>query len=224
VSVRVGVLASGRGSNFAALAKAAASGRIGAQLACLITDNPACGALVVASQYGIPAQIVDPGPRRARLAEAAETTLVAGLRAQNVDLVCLAGFMRIVGPALLTAYPGAILNIHPSLLPSFPGLDAQAQALAAGVKVSGCTVHFVDAGIDTGPIVLQAAVPVLDDDTATTLAARILAEEHRLYAEAVHLWAEGRLVIDGRRVRIRPAGPSVLPGAPASLRRKGQAS
>lgn len=205
MSVRVGVLVSGRGSNFAALAAAARAGTLGAEIACLVTDNPSAGALALAAQYAVPAVVVDPGPRRARLAPIAEEEIVAALRAHAVELVCLAGFMRIVGPVLLAAYPRAVLNIHPALLPSFPGLDAQAQALAHGVKVSGCTVHFVDAGIDSGPIVMQAAVPVREGDSATSLAARILDQEHALYVRAVRAWAEGRLVVEGRRVRILPA-------------------
>jgi phosphoribosylglycinamide formyltransferase-1 len=201
--VRVGVLASGRGSNFEALAAAAAAGRLGAQHACLITDNPDAAALAVAERYAIPARVIDPGPRRARLSDAAETLLVRTLRDRGVQLVCLAGFMRVLGPTFLESFPGAVLNVHPSLLPSFPGLDAQGQALRHGVKVSGCTVHFVDAGVDSGPIVLQAAVPVLDGDTPETLAARILESEHDIYPRAVRLWAEGRLVLDGRRVGVR---------------------
>jgi phosphoribosylglycinamide formyltransferase-1 len=213
VSVRVGVLASGRGSNFAALAAASAAGTLGAQLVCLVTDNPAAGALAVAAAHALPATVVEPGPRRARLSPEAEVQTVAALRDRGVDLVCLAGFMRIVGPILLAAFPRAILNIHPSLLPSFPGLEAPAQALAHGVKVSGCTVHYVEAGVDSGPIVLQAAVPVQDDDTALTLAARILEHEHAIYGEAVRLWAAHRLVIDGRRVRVQPGVPEDHQGA-----------
>jgi phosphoribosylglycinamide formyltransferase-1 len=201
-TVRVGVLASGRGSNFEALAAAHDEGRLGARIACLVSDNPRAGALAVAARYGIPSVLVEPGPKRGRLAAAAELEIVAALQEAGVNLVCLAGFMRIVGQRILDAFPGAILNVHPSLLPSFPGLDAQGQALAHGVKVTGCTVHFVDAGIDSGPIVLQAAVPVLDDDTTETLAARILEREHALYPEAVRRWASGRLTIDGRRVRL----------------------
>ena len=222
MSVRIGVLASGRGSNFAALAAAASAGTLAARVACLITDNPAAGALAIASEYAVPAVVVDPGPRRARVSPAAEVQIVSALGEHGVDLVCLAGFMRIVGPVLLAAFPRAILNIHPSLLPSFPGLESPAQALTHGVKVSGCTVHYVDAGIDSGPIVLQAAVPVQDDDTPSSLAARILEQEHSLYVQAVRLWAAGRLEIDGRRVRVRPQARAPLPagGAPESFGRK----
>jgi len=204
-AVRVGVLASGRGSNFESLVAASRRGNLGAQIACLVTDNPNAGALGIAARADVPAFVVDPATRRARLAPEIETRIVDILHQHQVTLVCLAGFMRIVGPRLLTAFPGAILNIHPSLLPSFPGLEAPRQALDAGVKVSGCTVHYVDQGIDSGPVILQAAVPVHDDDTATTLAERILEREHRIYPEAVALWASGRLSIDGRRVRVRAA-------------------
>jgi phosphoribosylglycinamide formyltransferase-1 len=203
--VRVGVLASGRGSNFQSLAAAAAAGTLGAQVVCLVTDNADAGALRIAAQYGIPTAIVDAGPKRGRLTPEAEASILAALRAQRVQLVCLAGFMRIVGPALLDAFPGAVLNIHPSLLPSFPGLDAPAQALRHGVRVTGCTVHFVDAGVDSGPIVLQAAVPVLDDDTEASLAARILEREHALYPEAVRAWSASELHVEGRRVLRRAA-------------------
>lgn len=213
--VRVGVLASGRGSNFGALAAAAAQGTLGARLVCLITDQPAAAAREVAARYGIPAHTVDAGPRRGRIAPAAEARILQYLREHGVQLVCLAGFMRIVGPQLLTAYPHAILNVHPSLLPAFPGLDSQRRALEAGVKVAGCTVHFVDAGVDSGPIVLQAAVPVGDEDTPETLSARILAEEHRVFPAAVRLWAAGRLEVHDRRVICRPsAAPASNPAAP----------
>jgi len=204
-AVRVGVLASGRGSNFESLVAAARRGILGARIACLVTDNPNAGALAIAARSDVPAAVVDPGTRRARLAPEIEERILEVLRTHEVQLVCLAGFMRIVGPRLLSAFPGAILNIHPSLLPSFPGLDAARQALEAGVKVSGCTVHFVDAGVDSGPVILQASVPVHDDDTAATLADRILEREHRIFPEAVALWASGRLEVVGRRVRVRPA-------------------
>jgi phosphoribosylglycinamide formyltransferase-1 len=197
------VLASGRGSNFEALWRAAEAGRLGARLVCLASDNPGSRALGLAAAFGLPTLLVDPGPRRGRLSGAAEARLVDFLRAHRVDLVCLAGFMRIVGAVLLDAYSGAILNVHPSLLPSFPGLEAQRQALDRGVKVSGCTVHLVDAVVDSGPIVLQAAVRVREDDTPESLAARILEREHEIYPRAVRLWAEGRLHVEGRRVRIR---------------------
>jgi len=190
--VRIGVLASGRGSNFAALASASADGSLGARVVCLITDNPDAGALALARDYGIPSVVLTAAPRRARLDAASEEQIVAALRAHRVDLVCLAGFMRILGAGILAAYPRAILNIHPSLLPSFPGLDAQRQALEHGVRISGCTVHLVDAGIDTGAILAQTAVPVHPDDTPATLTARILDAEHRLYPRAVRDWVDAR--------------------------------
>ena len=212
--VRVGVLASGHGSNFEALQQATASGPPGVQVVCLVSDNPDARAVRRAKELGLAALCVDPGPRRGRLAAAAEAEIVRFLRAERVDLVCLAGFMRIVGAELLRAFPGAVLNIHPSLLPSFPGLEAQRQALEHGAKMTGCTVHLVDAGVDTGPIILQAAVPVHEEDTPATLAARILEQEHELYARAVRLWAEGRLQIEGRRVRILPPHHSVQAAKP----------
>ncbi|UCE02176.1 MAG: phosphoribosylglycinamide formyltransferase [Candidatus Latescibacterota bacterium] len=198
--MRVGVLASGRGSNFEALWNASEAGELGARIVCLASDNPESVALQRARDFGLPTCCVESSKRRGRLPREAESEIVTFLRSHAVDLVCLAGFMRIIGEALLEAFPGAILNIHPSLLPSFPGLDAQRQALEHGAKVSGCTVHLVDAGVDSGPIVLQAVVPVRDDDTAATLAARILEHEHEIYPRAVRLWAAGRLRVEGRRV------------------------
>lgn len=202
--VRVGVLASGRGSNFEALWSAQQTGTLGARIVCLVSDNADAPALRRAAQLGLATRHVEAGARRGSLSAAAQADILEFLRAQRVDLVCLAGFMRILGDVLLEAFPRAILNIHPSLLPSFPGLDAQRQALEHGVKVSGCTVHFVDAGVDTGPIIAQAAVPVRADDSAETLAARILEQEHRIYAEAVREWAAGHLQVRGRTVA--PAG------------------
>ena len=213
--VRVGVLASGRGSNFEVLARAGAEARLGARIACLVTDNPAAGAIAVAARYEIPVVVIDAGRRRGRVSADGERTIVDVLQAHAVELVCLAGFMRIVGDTLLASFPGAILNIHPSLLPSFPGLEAQRQALEHGVQVSGCTVHFVDAGVDSGPIVAQTAVPVLDGDNVAALSARILAAEHELYPRAVRAWAEGRLHVDGRRVR--GGEPAALASATAGM-------
>lgn len=207
--VRVGVLASGRGSNFAALLHAGAAGRLGpARIACLASDNPASQALLLAKEQDLPHLLIEPGSRSGRLESSAEAALTAFLQQQAVDLVCLAGFMRILRGVLLDTYVGAILNVHPSLLPSFPGLHAQEQALAHGSKISGCTVHFVDRGVDTGPIVLQAAVPVEDNDTVETLSARILEREHEIYPAAVRAWAEGRLELRGRRVHVHPQIPS----------------
>jgi len=200
----LGVLASGRGSNFEAIAKNCAEGKIDARIAILLSDNPNAKALERAKVYGIEARYVDPGPYKTKLSPEAEEEYVRILKEHGVELVCLAGFMRILKSHFLRSFPYRIMNIHPALLPSFPGLHAQKQAFDYGVKVSGCTVHFVDEGIDTGPIIIQRAVPVLEDDTAETLAARILAEEHKIYSEAIQLFAEGRLKIEGRKVRVLP--------------------
>ncbi|MGB9609687.1 MAG: phosphoribosylglycinamide formyltransferase [Bryobacteraceae bacterium] len=200
---RIAVLASGRGSNFEAIARNVRDGKLEAEIAALVVNNPEARALEIARQYGVhaitlPSKGIDSDTYAAMVRDA-----LAPLR---VDLICLAGFMRRVGAPLLEAYPMRILNIHPSLLPAFPGLNVQQQAIDYGVKISGCTVHFVDAGLDTGPIVAQAAVPVLDDDTAETLAARILVEEHRIYTEAIALVLSGNWRLQGRRVlRTAPA-------------------
>lgn len=197
----VAVLASGRGSNLQALLDAAAAGRLDVDFRLVVSDRPGAMALERAARAGVEAVVVD--RRRYNSREAFEEALGEALAARGVELVLLAGFMRILGPSLVRAYRNRMMNIHPSLLPAFPGLDAQRQALEHGVKVAGCTVHFVDEGVDSGPIILQAAVPVLEDDTVESLAARILAEEHRIYPEAVQLYAEGRLEVRGRRVYIK---------------------
>lgn len=196
----IGILISGRGSNMAALLEAIKAGCLSARCAAVISDNPAAPGLALARNYGVEALALDPTgfPSRTEF----QTAIASELTSRGVELVCLAGFMRIVRRPLLEAFPGRIMNIHPSLLPAFPGLHAQAQAVEYGVRVAGCTVHLVDEGMDTGPIILQAAVPVLGNDTADSLAARILTEEHRLYPLAVQLYAEGRLQVEGRRVRI----------------------
>ena len=198
--VRIGIMASGRGSNFEALVRAARQGRVDAEIAVVITDREGAPVLERAEKLGVPAVFVNPRGHasKGRYEQAVVGTLVE----HGVDLVCLAGYMRIVGKDFVGAYEGRMMNIHPSLLPAFPGLDAQAQALEYGVKLSGCTVHFVDEGVDTGPIILQETVPVLDMDTVANLSQRILTVEHRLYAEAVQLFAQGRLRISGRRVII----------------------
>jgi phosphoribosylglycinamide formyltransferase 1 len=201
--VRVAVLASGRGTNFGAIVAAAEAGRLGAEVAVLVVDRPAAGAIDIARAHGIVAVVVEAREHPTR--EAYDKALIALLVERGADLVCLAGFMRVLGPAFVEHFRGRLLNIHPALSPAFPGLHAQRQALAHGVKVAGATVHFVDEGVDTGPIVLQAAVPVAEDDTEDALAARILREEHRIYPEAIALFAARRLRIDGRRVRILPA-------------------
>ena len=199
--LRVGVLASGRGSNFRALVEAAQAGRIPAAMVVLISDRERAPALDIARAHGIEALFFDPKQYPSR--EAHEKAIVGALEERRVDLVCHAGYMRILTPAYVAHFRGRALNIHPSLLPAFPGLHAQRQALAHGVRVAGATVHFVDEGVDSGPIVLQAAVPVLAGDTEESLAQRILVEEHRIYPEAVRLFAEGRLSIEGRIVQIR---------------------
>ena len=198
--LRLGVLASGRGSNLQSIMDAAAAGCIDAVVAVVVSDNEGAFALERARQAGIPAVHVSPEAFPSK--EDYEQEIVDILKKHGVGLVCLAGYMRIAGARMLEAFPYQIMNIHPALLPAFPGLHGQQQAFDCGVKYSGCTVHFVDEGMDTGPIILQAVVPVLDDDTADTLAARILEQEHRIYPEAVGLFARGRLKIEGRRVRI----------------------
>jgi len=198
--LRIGVLASGRGSNFEAIARAVASGFVPATLQVLIVDRPGAAALVRAREHDVEAVCIDPREHPGR--EAHEKAVMAALDERRVGLVCLAGYMRLLSDGFVRHFEGRLMNIHPSLLPSFPGLHSQRQALQHGVKLAGATVHFVDEGVDTGPIVLQAAVPVRDDDTEETLAERILVEEHRIYPEAIRLFAEGRLSTEGRRVRI----------------------
>lgn len=206
--LRVGVLASGRGSNLQALLEAAAAPGFPAEVVLVLSDREGAEALDRARRHGVPARFIDPKAAADRAGY--DGALLAALREHGVEAVCLAGFMRIVGPALVAAFAGRMLNVHPSLLPAFPGLGGQRQALAHGVRVSGATVHLVDEGLDCGPIVLQACVPVLPDDTEATLSARILVEEHRLYPEALRLLAEGRLSVVGRRVVIeRARGESV---------------
>ncbi|HHV79452.1 MAG TPA: phosphoribosylglycinamide formyltransferase [Firmicutes bacterium] len=199
---RVGVLVSGRGSNLQALLDACASGSVPAKVVLVISDKPNAAALEKARAAGVEALAIEPA--RVGGMRQFEVQAVTALKSKGVELVCLAGFMRVVSPAFLKEFPGRVLNIHPSLLPSFPGLDAQKQALEYGVKVTGCTVHFVDEQVDHGPIVIQAAVPVLEGDTVESLSERILEQEHKIYPEAVRLFATGRLKLEGRRVRILP--------------------
>lgn len=198
--LKIGVLASGNGSNLQAIIDRIEAGAIRARIACVIANKSDAFALDRAKRHGIPAFFLDHRAFAGR--EAYDAALVETLRGHDVRLVVLAGFMRIITPVLLEAFPLSIMNIHPALLPSFPGLHAQKQALQYGAKISGCTVHFVDEGTDTGPIIIQAAVPVADDDTEETLAARIQIEEHRTYPEAVRLFVEGRLQVAGRKVLI----------------------
>lgn len=196
----IGVLASGRGSNCEALLESCRSGRLRGRVALVLSDRPQAPVLAKARAFGVEARYLDPGRPGGRLTPEAEATYVAALREAGVEWIALAGFMRIVGKTLLAAYPERIVNIHPSLLPSFPGLEAQRQALEYGVAVAGCTVHLVNEGVDTGPIVLQAAVPVRAEDTVETLSARILIEEHALYPRALNLLFSGRYRREGRRL------------------------
>ena len=195
---RIGVLLSGRGSNFEALADSVTSGRIpNAEIAIVISNRDGAPGLERAKSRGIAARAI---PSKGLERETYDRQVVAVLNEHKADLVCLAGYMRLLSPYFVAAFPNRILNIHPSLLPSFPGLESQRQALEYGVKFAGCTVHFVDENLDAGPIVLQSVVPVKDDDTEDTLSARILHEEHRIYSEAVRIVLEGRYKIAGRRV------------------------
>ncbi len=198
---RLGILLSGRGSNFEAIADNIAAGRLDAEIAVVISNRPEARGLEVARQRGLHAVCI---PSKGLDREVYDRMLAEELRRCRVDLICLAGFMRLLSAWFVREFPFQILNIHPSLLPAFPGLDAQAQALEHGVKISGCTVHFVDEYLDHGPIIIQAAVPVLEDDTVETLSARILKEEHRIYTEAIRIVLSGRWRIEGRRVRILP--------------------
>ena len=194
---RLGILISGRGSNFEAIAANVQNGALDAQIAVVIANRAEAPGLEVARARGLNAVCL---PSKGLDREVYDRMLVAELRKHEVDLVCLAGFMRLLSAGFIREFPQRILNIHPSLLPAFPGLDAQHQALAHGVKLTGCTVHFVDQDLDAGPIVLQAAVPVEDEDTVDTLSARILKEEHRIYSEAIRIVIAGNYRIDGRRV------------------------
>src|SRR5580700_12267866 len=195
---RIGVLLSGRGSNFEALAESVASGRIpNAEIAILVSNREGAAGIDRAKARGIATRAI---PSKGLERETYDRQVVAVLNEHKVDLVCLAGYMRLLSPYFVASFPNRILNIHPSLLPSFPGLESQRQALEYGVKFAGCTVHFVDENLDAGPIVLQSVVSVGDDDTEDTLSTRILEEEHRIYSEAVRIVLEGRYKIEGRRV------------------------
>lgn len=211
---RLGVLISGRGSNLQALIDAIQEGRLDATIAVVISNRPAAPGLEIGRRAGINVVCID--HKKAASREDHDRKIVSELLAHDVALVCLAGYMRLVGAPLLDAFPNAILNIHPSLLPAFPGVDAQRQALDHGVKVTGATVHLVTAGLDDGPIVVQRAVPIFEEDTETTLAARILEVEHRAYAEAVSIILEGGWRVEGRRFRkALPNGPASRPPPPA---------
>jgi phosphoribosylglycinamide formyltransferase 1 len=197
---RLGILLSGRGSNFEAIADRIASGQLNAEIAIVISNVENAPGLERARARGLAAVHI---PSRQKSRDDFDREVIEALKKHEVSLVVLAGFMRIISRSFIEAFPYGILNIHPSLLPAFPGLDVQKQALEHGAKVSGCTVHFVDDTLDGGPIVRQATVPVLDDDSPETLAARILKEEHRIYSEAIELVLSGRCEIEGRRVIIR---------------------
>jgi len=199
VNRRLGILLSGRGSNFLAIARNIRSGALDAEIAVVISNRADAPGLAAARDLGLEGVCI---PSKGLDREAHDRLLLAELRRRQVDLVCLAGYMRLLSPAFVREFPERILNIHPSLLPAFPGLDAQYQAWEYGVKVSGCTVHFVDEHLDHGPVILQAVVPVLDSDAAGDLAARILAEEHKIYSEAIAIVLSRRYRIEGRRVII----------------------
>ncbi len=207
--IRIGVLASGSGSNLQSIIDHIEAGLLTATIALVVSNIPDALALERARKHGIPALAVD--HREFLDREAYDAKLVEILQTHGVQLVVMAGFMRILTPVFLRAFPMSIMNIHPAILPSFPGMHAQEKAYAYGVKFSGCTVHFADEGVDTGPIIIQGVVPVYDDDTAESLTARILAEEHRIYPQAIQLYAEGRLVVEGRKVRIRNGERIPLP-------------
>lgn len=213
--LRVAVLASGRGSNLQAVIDAIEAGQVHATIVAVISNKKDAAALERARKHGLPDLFVDPKPFAGRpdSREAYDRALLEVLEKHNVELVLLAGYMKIVTAVLVNAYANRMMNIHPSLLPSFPGLEVQKKAIEWGCKLAGCTVHFVTEGVDEGPIILQAAVPILDGDTPDTLAARILVQEHRIYPRAVQLFFEGRLQVDGRRVRIdggHPVGEAII--------------
>ena len=213
--LRVAVLASGRGSNLQAVIDAIEAGQVRAQIVAVISNKPDAPALERARKHGLTALFVDPKPFAGRpdSRDAYDHALLDLLRQHEVELVLLAGYMKIITAVLVNAYAHRMMNIHPSLLPSFSGLDVQKKAIEWGCKLAGCTVHFVTEGVDEGPIILQAAVPILDADCPETLAARILEQEHRIYPRAVQLFAEGRLRVEGRRVFIeqgKPVGTAVI--------------
>lgn len=199
--LKLGVLISGNGSNLQSIIDHIEKGSLQAVIKIVISNNPDAYGLSRAKKHGIPFVVLKNGNFKNK--EDFDAELVKVLKDNGVELVILAGFMRIISPDFIKAFSGKIMNIHPALLPSFPGLHGQRQAVEYGVKFSGCTVHFVNEGVDTGPIIIQSAVPVLDDDTEDTLAARILKEEHRIYPQAIQLFADGKLEIKGRKVRIK---------------------
>ncbi|MBM4135612.1 MAG: phosphoribosylglycinamide formyltransferase [Nitrospira sp.] len=203
--LNLGVLASGRGSNFQSIIDETEAKRLNAGIVLLITDNPSAYAIERAKKHNIEYLVMAPNEFASR--DDFYRKIAEEMKKRNVGLVVLAGFMRIVGKPLIDAFPNRIMNIHPALLPSFPGLHGQRQAIEYGAKISGCTVHFVDEGMDTGPIIIQAAVPVLQDDTEETLSERILIFEHKIYPEAIRLFSEGKIKVEGRKVTIQGYTP-----------------
>ena len=197
--MRLGILISGRGSNFEAIANAIARRKLDAEIAIVISNRANAAGLDIARERGIPMRVIE---SRGMERDQYDRIVIEELRTHDVDLVCLAGFMRLLSSSFILAFPNRVLNIHPSLLPAFPGLDAQRQALEYGVKITGCTVHVVDEFLDSGPILVQSAVPVLDDDTVEALSARILAQEHVIYAKAIQLMVDRRVTLSGRRAMI----------------------
>ena len=198
----IGILGSGKGTNCQAIIDAIEAGKLNAKVGCVISDFEDAYILTRARNHNIPAEYISGAPFKTKLDGEAEQKYIATLQRYNVEVVALAGFMRMIKRNMLNAFPSRIINIHPSLLPAFPGIESWKQALQYGAKITGCTVHFVDEGMDTGPIILQEAVPILDNDTPETLHARIQQVEHKLYPQALQLLAEGRLRIEGRRVFI----------------------
>jgi len=199
--LNLGVLASGRGSNFQAIIDEIERGRLNATIKVLIVDNPSAFAIERAKKHGIEYLIIRPKEYTSK--DDFFIKIAEELKKRDVGLVILAGFMRIAGKTLIGAFPNRIMNIHPALLPAFPGLHGQRQALEYGVKISGCTVHFVDEAVDTGPVIIQSALPILQDDTEETLSERILRLEHKIYPEAIRLFSEGKIEVEGRKVRIK---------------------
>jgi phosphoribosylglycinamide formyltransferase 1 len=215
-TLRVGVMASGGGTNLQSIIDACQSGKCPAEVVVVVSDREEAFALERARRYGIAAVHIPVGKTGSEAWARADEAQVDVLREHDVQLVCLAGYMRITGPTLLAAYPRAVLNIHPALLPAFPGVHVQAMAADHGVKIAGTTVHFADPVFDTGPIIIQAAVPVLDSDDGSSLGARILEQEHRIYPQAIKWFAEGRLQIEGRKVRVldlHPEDPALYRGS-----------
>lgn len=202
--LRIGVLASGGGTNLQSIIDGCSNGTIDGQIVTVICNNPDAGALERAEKGGIAHQCID--HRQFDKRDDFDSAVVSALTENNVELVVLAGFMRIIGERFLDAFPGRIMNIHPALLPAFPGLHVQQKAIDYGARFSGCTVHFVDGGVDTGPIIVQAAVPILDNDTEDTLSARILEQEHKIYPQAIQWFAQGAISLEGRQVIIKNGG------------------